>query len=156
MTRIIRALVLMGLITGVVFAVRWWLAPPVVTVEGAQTPPPLTIHVESTRPVGIRTVIFWSRTEAEYLWAVYVKGRKLTYGDQSGVSQQLLPRGKAKPRPLKPGEVVYVSVVYAFDRLFPLSASGGEVMYSFEIQSNGTIKALGKLMEFQLPEPPEL
>jgi hypothetical protein len=115
--------------------------------------PPLRLTFETSRIKDKVGIDYYSETAKEYLWVLQVPRaqlRDVIYGELPPGSTQRTPR-HGKPRPLKVGEKIVVSVGYDYDRL--MAACTSSRAWRIEIESETKAKILGDASDVRLPPP---
>jgi hypothetical protein len=114
----------------------------------------------------IGSVIIWSHTKVEPLWAFRIGPTPVSpdnltrfrYGELPHVPDPSLRQVKqafpsaAAPRPIAPGEQFYVGVNYTHDEVFPPAASAGHRYFFFEMGPDGSATLREKTAQVEMPE----
>jgi hypothetical protein len=115
----------------------------------------------------IESLVFWSCSDGEPLWAFTIHPHPdeprdlptVTYGELPQVPDPHLRRVKqvfppaGGPRPIAAGERFMVDVSYQYDTPFPPAACQGYKAFQFEVQPDGSAKPLGEFDNVERPGP---
>lgn len=168
-SRFICQILTIGLVFTVVAGGRFRNAinHPVIEVSCSS---PVNSHLQfalrSQRVNGISSLVVWSQSKGEVLWAFRIGPtrvppenlRRMSYGELPSVPDPALRRIRqvfpktGKSRKIAPGERFVVKVDYQYDSGF--APCGGHSYFWFEMQGDNSAKALGTF-EF-LMEPKEV
>jgi hypothetical protein len=99
----------------------------------------LMVDVGGTKVNQILSVIFYSKSDEEYLWIIHPNKPSFAvdYGRQGDCFVQAFPVDMRAPRAVRPNEPIILCVVFQYDDLF--TARYGEVFYSLHIRENGEL-----------------